>query len=192
MLKPKQSLGPIFLALFFGFFLPSSLPAQDGADELGAELTEYRNGNLQTSKKPFLVRDLVGATLKIYEPLSLVQTRNIVDGALIETKYGKVVQQSVPKLSLFIAYLFKDSEALYELAKIVDNRERLKTFGLWSLGTIVLAFLLKRILRGEHPSFFKWLFRFTFIYAVRFVLLIGFFGEQFAPSFRIFKKVFFS
>jgi hypothetical protein len=100
--------------------------------------------------------------------------------------------QHFPKLALFSVRVIKDPEALPLLGRIVDQQDKLIHFGGVMLCTIILGFLLKRLFKKDGRSVLAslgfWFTRFLILSALRFAILMYFFGQEVEPTLRIAGK----
>jgi hypothetical protein len=99
-----------------------------------------------------------------------------------------------PKINIFAVRLIKDEESIPAMVKIVENRERLIHFTGVMLSTLILGFVLKKVIHREGRSFIRsaiyFIFRMCFMFAVRIYIVYFFFSAELAPAAKIFKKTF--
>jgi hypothetical protein len=100
-----------------------------------------------------------------------------------------------PTITLFMVRMIQDKNALPDLAKIFENKDRFITFSYWMLGTFVLSFIIRRIIKINNAGFFEavflWFIRFFIILFVRLGLIYYFFSNELEPSFKVIGKTFF-
>lgn len=100
-----------------------------------------------------------------------------------------------PKLALFTVRLIKDPVALSELARILEDQEKLIRFGAIMITTILVAILLKRFMRRSGRSILEalgfWLIRFLLMSSLRIGIITYFYASELAPTLSLAYKTFF-
>ena len=131
------------------------------------------------------------------EPLQRMSEKELVQLLKDNTSGSKASTyiDRFPKLAIFTVRLIKDKDALPNLAKILDDQERLIRFLGIMISTILIAFLLKRLMKRKGRSVVQalsfWFLRFIIISSLRFGILIYFFSSELSPLFSITSKTFF-
>lgn len=131
------------------------------------------------------------------EPLQKMHENQLVTILRSNTEGSSMAPyiERYPKLTLFAVRLIKEPEALPSLAKIVDDQDKLIRFGGIMLLTILVGFLLKRLMKKEGRSVLEalgfWFFRFLIMTSLRFGILIYFYGKEIEPTFSVAAKTFF-
>lgn len=101
-----------------------------------------------------------------------------------------------PNIILFSVRLIKDKLAIPNLAKIIDDQKKLIRFTGIMILTFLISFLLKFVLKKSGRSVLKavslWFLRFMIMMSIRLGIIIYFFGEELAPTFKIAMHMLFS
>ena len=108
---------------------------------------------------------------------------------------GKLISR-YPNVILFSVRLIKDKLAIANLAKIIDDQKKLINFSGIMLSTFLISFFLKYFLKKSGRSILKaisiWFLRFMIMISIRLGVIIYFFGEELAPTFKIAIRMLFS
>ncbi len=120
--------------------------------------------------------------------------RLIQDRFKVDSPVRKIFDKE-PRLYQYVIALIRHDTALQKLISISENLEKLKN-ALWMmLGTMLFAFVLKKIIHHDSQPFLTamlyTLFRFTFMSFLRIFILWYYFREELAPSLSLLKKTFF-
>lgn len=173
-------------------------------DELGID--EENAGDERPGLKIFNKKPIDPKTLKEIKyseaikvtlaPLQKMSEAELMKVLKENTKGSKaeVYVDQFPKLAVFAVRLIKDPEALPMLTKILDNKDQLIRFSGIMIGTILIAFFLKRLMRREGQSVLKtlclWFLRFIIMTSLRISILYYFYSAEITPTFNIAVKTF--
>lgn len=101
----------------------------------------------------------------------------------------KKILSKYPSIIHFTVRLIKDKLAIPSLAKIIDDEKRLIRFSLTMLSTflisIVLKYLLKKSGRTILMAISLWFLRFIIMCSIRMGIIVYFFSQELAPTFKI-------
>lgn len=131
------------------------------------------------------------------EPLQKMSEKELVKLLRDNTKGSKTEMylDRFPKFAVFTVRLIKDKDALPNIAKILDDQERLINFVGVLLFTTLIAFFLKRLMKREGRSIAKalslWFLRFLIVSFLRFWILYSFYSTELTPTLNIASKTFF-
>jgi hypothetical protein len=99
-----------------------------------------------------------------------------------------------PRLTLFIVRLFKDKNAIFDLFKITQDKDRLKEYIFVLFGTLFFGLLFAKILKNTEGGFLAALILFIFRYSVMTVLRLWityfYFSKELDATIKIFSKTF--
>ena len=210
----------LFLILVLGLGLSVLVPTialsqgnytDDSDDNIDESLQDYRKKNQKlvesiqknhgggaTGARPEVSLDLekLIPTIKqinsVYSRMSYEASREQIHENISKSP-AKGMAKAFPKTVDFITHLLRDNTALLSLASMFKDKKKLLYFFLANVCTIILGFVLSRLSSKDGSMgsrLFKWVCRKSFIYGLRIVILMFFFGTQLNPTFRIFKEVF--
>jgi hypothetical protein len=154
----------------------------------------------KTKKKisPNLKKIKYSEALKVaLEPLQKMSESELIKLLKDNTKDSSAADyiNRFPKLAIFTVRLIKDKDALPNMAKILDDQDRLIHFAAIMITTMIFAFFLKYLMKGEGRSVFKalsfWFLRFLIISSLRIGIIFYFFSIELAPIVNITTKTFF-
>lgn len=134
---------------------------------------------------------------KAIAPLQKISEKELINQLNDNSKnsYLGPVLQKFPILAVFMVRMIRDQQALPNLAKILENRDRLIHFAYWMLGSFVLGviitFLFKRSGSGIIESMLNYILRFALMFSIRIFIIYYFFAAELAPSVKVFTKTFF-
>lgn len=138
-------------------------------------------------------REAMSKMLKRYQSMSVEEIQNEM---LVTTKGTKshYFFSKYPKLLEFMARIYQDQQAIPRAMEMMDDRDKLKQVGLYMLGTIILSFILGKIMIRPTMGLMKRLtMRMTrtfMIWGLRGGILVYFYGYYLSPMWRISKTVF--
>lgn len=108
---------------------------------------------------------------------------------------SQVYVERFPKMAIFAVRLIKDPVALPELARILEDQEKLIRFGAIMITTILVGMLLKRLMSRKGRSILKsigyWFVRFLVMTSLRLGILTFFYGKEITPTLVLAAKTFF-
>lgn len=98
-----------------------------------------------------------------------------------------------PKIEKVAISLMKDKQAIPAFARIFEDREKLLQFGIAFIITIIVNIVIKRSIYKEKKTFLKLVYlyfaRVIFIMALRFILIMYFYGENLSPGIKLITQV---
>lgn len=110
-----------------------------------------------------------------------------------KTEVGTYIDR-FPKLAVFTIRLVKDPNALPMLVSILDDMDKVIHFAGLMISTILVAFLLKRLMKREGRPIWKavglWFFRFLIMTSLRIAIVFYFFDKQIEGVFKLAYKTF--
>jgi hypothetical protein len=130
------------------------------------------------------------------EPLQRLSEKELLKRLDESTKDSSVrpYMDKFPNFTVFVVRLIKDKESIPSVVKILENRDRLIRFVGVMIGTLVFAFILKRVMRREGRSFirsaFYFILRSFIMFGIRVFIIYWFFGAELAPVMKIFNHTF--
>lgn len=172
------------------------LHGQRKSDQSGSleDLDTLDEGSKQelTPEQMAMAQEQMLEFLKRYHSMSITAIKTQILEA-VQKESVRNMMTSYPVILDFMAHMLKDPHAIAQMYKVLDNREMLKNVGLYLLGTLVLSFILGKILLKPGLSFFtrlmRGLFRFSLIWALRVGILVHFYGEYLGPAAKVFNRV---
>lgn len=210
----------LFLILVLGLGLSVLVPTvalsqgnytDDSDDNIEDSLQDYRKQNQKlveriqkthggdsSGSKPKVSLDLeklipmIKQVNSVYSRMSYEASRAQINENISKSP-AKGMAKAFPKTVDFITHLLRDNTALLSLVEMFKDKKKLLYFFLANVFTIILGFILSRLSSKDGSMgsrLFKWLCRKTFIYGLRLIILVFFFGTQLTPTFTIFKEVF--
>lgn len=159
-------------------------------------LKKAREDAEKAKKKSVMTGELSSSVRQILEPMQKLSEKDLLKLLDDNSKNSKLrpYMDQFPNINIFAVRLIKDEESIPSLVKIIENRERLIRFAGVMLSTLILGFLLKKVMHREGRSFIRsaiyFLFRMYFMFAVRIYIVYFFFSAELAPAAKIFKKTF--
>ncbi len=203
----RKFLTILFICLKMGLLCSPSVFADSANDDSYDELQEQSEEMVDAVKD--LQQKYSNKDVKL-DPKQMEQTFNLIheqfkdksvkdiENDILSQAEGSYLHkflQKFPKMLTYVATLMKDKEALPKASKIIEDHEKLKTAGLWMLGTFALSFILSKLLIHAGQGIFKrlWMYflKSSILWGVRIGILVHFYGEYLNPMYKIFKKVFF-
>lgn len=131
------------------------------------------------------------------EPLQKMTEKELIK-LLYENTSGSGVRQYIdqyPKIAVFTVRLIKSRDALPNLARILDDEDKVIRFIGIMISTILFAFFLKRLMKRQGRTILQavsfWFLRFMIISSLRLAVILYFFSEEISPTFNIAFKTFF-
>lgn len=132
--------------------------------------------------------------------LALLPLRKLEEKKLLELLNQKMQESSYygiykqhPKIGILTVKLIKDPVAIPQLIKIIENKQRLINFFSAMFLTIILSFLIRLLYNWKKKNFFHaltfFIFKFFFIWGIRYLVIIFFFKEELYPAVRIFINI---
>lgn len=135
------------------------------------------------------VRLALGPLQKLSEPELLKR----LDESTKESVVRPYMDQ-FPNITIFAVRLIKDKESIPSMVKILEDRDRLVWFAGAMLSTILIGFILKRIMHREGRSFFKavlyFFIRMYIMFALRVAIVYYFYNVELTPAAKVFKATF--
>lgn len=183
----KESTGPVLD--------PDDEKSKDGKVRIGIFDPNLLKRKKTVNKEPQVkYSEVIRVAL---EPLQKLPERELIKLLLENTdksSAGEYIRR-YPKLAVFTIRLIKDKNALPNFVKIADDHDKLIRFLGIMVATILLAMLLKRMMKKEGRPIWKavslWFFRLVIMTSLRFAILLLFFSEEITPIFKIAGKTFF-
>ncbi len=100
-----------------------------------------------------------------------------------------------PKFTVFMVRLIKSPDAIPKIVSIADDQDKLIRFIGIMVSTILVGFFLKRFFKKEGRSVLAalgfWFLRFLILSALRFAIILYFYGAEITPTLNIAAKTFF-
>ncbi len=175
--------------------------SEEESDKLSKEFAGAIEGLKLLQPTTTVEKNLEAGQLALKDAIKLLNSvykdkseQEVVDSLLSQhagSSIGEVLKK-YPKLALFLAKVYKDPDCLMELARILENRQKLLYYFIANVATILFGWMIKRSFRkkdGERrhrtTSMKLWFLRFLMIYGARVVLLISFYGKNLKPLFNI-------
>ena len=112
-----------------------------------------------------------------------------------DSKFAPYIEK-FPKISILSVKLIKDKEAIPSAVKIIEDRDKLIWFVGIMISTILIGFLLERIMKRKDSSILGaiglFLLRVLILTIIRIVVIIVFYGKELGPATKVFQKMFFA
>lgn len=184
---------------------PQANPEKVKLDDVQKDLVELQkelqqNGAASIMSNP----DIAKKAYKVFSktkntplsPFAQMTEEGIRDLVLKQTKGTPAYQYLVdyPKIITFIFKFLKSEDAFLGLLKIATQDRKLKLYLGSFIFLVLLSFLLNMMIGKNNPFWkrlLKKLFISLFILSLQVVSIYFFFGSELAPTFNIFKEVFF-
>lgn len=131
-------------------------------------------------------------------PLRKMSTNEMRSMILEQTRGQKIytILVEYPKLLTYMIELIRHEQAIPQLVKIVEDKDRLKKFAAVMLCSILIGFLIARFVSTKEKNlkkiFFLFIMRVLIMFSLRISIIMYFFSEELAPSFNVFLSVFFN
>jgi hypothetical protein len=201
-------LGPISgpSSVFANEELQKSLEqAREKSEELLKQFKNFQQANANQQQKPTQNTNAMAALndpktrramtkmLKRYQNMSVEDIeKEILTGSQgTKTHY---FFKKYPKSLEFMARTYQDPQAIPRAIEMMDDRDKLKQVGIYMLGTIIISFLLGKIMIRPNMGLMKRLTmrltRAVMIWGLRGGILVYFYGYYLSPMWRIAKTVF--
>jgi len=159
----------------------------------GPSLKSGRNKVLEIKKPSYY--EAINAALIPLQKLTEAQLSELLKESFKNYKAAQFLVNS-PKFMLIIVRLIQDKKALPYMAKILDDQDKLIKFSLVLLSTLLLALILKNIMRKKGRPIYSalafWFIRFSIINFIRYIIILIFYGNEISPTLNIASKIFFS
>lgn len=143
---------------------------------------------------PAQINETVDTLLDHYKDLTVPEIQAEILNA-ITNKNIKDICIKYPKITIYLAYVLKDKQAVKKFFTLYTETEKLKYLGISLFLTIVVSFILSRILFKTYKGFFnrllKILFKNIVIWSLRIFAIYYFLGDYLTPFVKIAQKVFF-
>lgn len=200
------------IMLLGSFFGPSSFASntdlqkqmkqmQEQSEDLLKQFQNFQNANKKPSQKgekkaKANSKDMskhINKMLERYRSMDLSE----IEAELYKTSQGSklgVIFDKFPKSLEFMARIYQDQVAIPRMIKMAEDYEKLKHASLYMLGTVLLSYILGKILirhnMGLGRRFMMRIVRSLCIWSLRFGILGYFYGFYLSPLGRIIKTVF--
>lgn len=165
-------------------------------DHMIKSLIQASNPNL--TKEQLDKMKLSEAMSLAMAPLKKMSSEDMKSMVLEQSRGSKYYNLLVqyPKFLSVIIELIKDDRAVPQMVKVIEDKDRLKTFAAVMLCSILFGFVVARIITTKDKNLFKifglFLFRVLFMISVRIGIIYYFFAEEIGPAFNVVLKVFLS
>jgi hypothetical protein len=144
-------------------------------------------------KKP-KYSEVIKSTLAPLQKLSEEELVLMLKENTRESSAAKYVDH-FPQIMLIAVRLIKDKDALPEMAKILDDQDKLIHYSGMMIATFLVGFLLRRFMAKEGRTIFVslslWFIRFLIMSGLRIAVTIFFFGEELTPAFKVLTRTIF-
>lgn len=118
----------------------------------------------------------------------------ILDQARGSKHYNLLID--FPKILDFFVGIIKDENAVPQMVKVIEDKEKLKKFAAVMLCSIVFGFIIARIISTKEKNIYKivglFFFRVLIMFSIRISIICYFYSEELSPAFNVFTRVLFS
>lgn len=160
-------------------------------------LEEVIDTGFKSRNKPKVISNKLSESVRMaLEPLQKLSEPELLKRLDENTKDSALrpYMDQFPNITIFAIRLIKDKESLPSMVKILEDRDRLVWFAGAMLSTIILGFILKRIMHREGRSFLKaalyFFIRMYIMFAIRVAIVYYFYSVEFTPAAKVFKATF--
>lgn len=112
-----------------------------------------------------------------------------------DSKFAPYIEK-FPKISILSVKLIKDKDAIPSAVKIIEDRDKLVWFVGIMISTILIGFLLERIMKRKDSSVLGaiglFFLRVLILTIIRIVIIIVFYGKELGPATKVVNNMFFS
>lgn len=157
------------------------------SQELLKSLKNFSSPGMSNNNRP--PSEMIGELLKVPQELS---DQELAD-KLMEVAFKKKAHTFFvdhPKVLTFVVMWIKDSKALVEFTKIVEDKDRLIKFSMAIFCTWILGLLLRFKKKAGGKRAIPWIFRFLIIWLLRMSVIAAFFHKELGPTLKIARHVY--
>jgi len=139
----------------------------------------------------------------ILQPIQRIPDEKLKQSIVNNLKEGtfKRFLKNSPKLQSFLVNMLKSKKALPELARILDDKNKLYVFGFINIMLFVFLKLRKMMIKRSQSkskyfkkslgdSFVGWMIGFFVVFSMRIGLFIYFYSREASPAWNVFKETF--
>lgn len=166
--------------------------------------TDHMIKNLIQASNPNLTKEqldkmkLSEAMAMAMAPLKKMSSEDMKSMVLEQARglkyYNLLVQY--PKFLSVVIELIRDDRAVPQMVKVIEDKDRLKKFAAVMLCSILLGFVVARVISTKDRNLVKifslFIFRVILMMSVRIGIIYYFFSDELGPAFNVVTKVFFS
>jgi hypothetical protein len=158
---------------------------------------EVIDTGLKSRIKPKVIsNELSNSVARALEPLQKLSEPELLKRLDESTKksIARPYMDQFPNITIFAVRLIKDKESIPSMVKILEDKDRLVWFAGAMLSTILIGFILKRIMHREGRSFLKavlyFFIRMYTMFAIRVAIVYYFYSVELTPAAKVFKATF--
>lgn len=177
-----------------------SMPVSEVAAETSAPrdaFEEVIDTGFKSRRKPKVISSELSNSVRLaLEPLQKLSEKDLLKRLDESTKESpaRPYMDQFPNITIFAVRLIKDTESIPSMVKILEDKDRLVWFAGAMLSTILLGFILKRLMHREGRSFLKavlyFVIRMYIMFGIRVAIVYYFYSVEFTPASKVFKATF--
>lgn len=133
------------------------------------------------------MQKMADSALAQFRDMDPVELKTQLQSQINGTLFAPIIK-TFPKVLDFVVNLFRDREALPQLFTIPADRTKLYIFAALNIMIMIFSWILKK--KNKESGFISGLKRWMVMFSMRIILLVAFYGKEFAPGARVFRDTF--